>query len=69
MARILSQVPNLEPIKIELPLSDEYEETVETEIIQPPKTSANEALPKDKKNLESDQEKMVIDLFEGKYIE
>ena len=57
---------NSEPINIELPLEDEPQE------ILPEKTiSAIETVKSahDKERLESDQEKMVLELFDGKYVE
>ncbi|MBR6127198.1 hypothetical protein IKQ21_05885, partial [bacterium] len=59
---------NPEPIKIELPIEDEPEEIGTAESV---KFTPNENQPpeKDKKRLESDQEKMVLELFDGKYIE
>ena len=59
---------NPEPVKIELPLDDEPEEITEkpsvVKTFKEIKSDEN-----DKKRLESDQEKMLLELFDGKYIE
>ena len=59
---------NPEPVKIELPLEDEPEEITEkpsvVKTFKEIKSDEN-----DKKRLESDQEKMLLELFDGKYIE
>ena len=59
---------NTEPVKIELPIEDEPEEIAENAISNPIKKE-NQPTENDKKRLESDQEKMVLELFDGKYIE
>jgi len=56
-----------EPIVTNLPLEDEPEEPLP--IIPPPKKNEKKLDENDIKRLESDQEKMVLDLFNGKYVE
>ena len=60
---------NPEPIKIELPLEDEIDENIE-KITAPPKNESEKLKDSEEKaRLESDQEKMVLELFDGKYID
>ena len=59
---------NPEPIEIELPLEDEPEE-INTVERKPQKQQEKEPTKQEKVRFESDQEKMILELFDGKFIE
>ena len=64
-----SEKKNLEPISIELPINDEIEYSSPITQSAPNNEYGKSPDSEQKARLESDQEKMVLELFDGKYIE